>query len=207
MEQNEFRDLVKQLHADDDAVHEVSIPEDLIASMTVEQAGEIAALFGATTLLWLPAREQAFFEWLRETDVAVWNDLWGADDRPYLVSISFLPELLPKRRGFLICDLVEHQNFFFTDQSITAEDGRIFLDAALDVVHANGQLTMPQAFVVEIWRAPIDLWRFAYTYGQPLDEVKKMVIWLLSEDVLLLPPVEDESVSDETPSTNGLDGE
>jgi hypothetical protein len=144
----------------------------------------------------LPAREQQFFAWLRENDPAVWNDLWG-DDEEYLVSIGYLPELLPKRRGFLICDLAEQQNFYFTEESITPEEGKLFLDAALDIVRENGQLAMEQAFVIEAWRAPIDQWRFAYNYRIPLDQVKKMVLWLISEGILLLPPTEEDEPSNE----------
>ena len=38
--------------------------------------------------------------------------------------------------------------------------------------------------VRNIRRAPIDQWRFAYMYRQPLAEVKNMVQWLLSEEIL-----------------------
>lgn len=191
MEQHEFDMIIERLRTDDAQVRSVTIPEEMIARLTREQAEEIVARYGSRTLLTLPESERRFFVWLRENDPSVWQDLWG-DDEDYLVSIGFLPELLPKRRGFLICDLVEQQNFFFTQDSITPEDGRIFLDAALDIVHSNGTLAMEQAFVIEAWRAPIDLWRFAYNYRVPLDQVKKMVLWLIAEGILLLPPEEQD---------------
>jgi hypothetical protein len=207
MEQNEFMELVRLLRAEESAVSRVTIPEEMIERLSREQAEELVALFGATRLMTLPAREQEFFTWVRGTDPSVWEDLWGGDEDPYLVSIGFLPELLPKRRGFLICDLAEQQNFFFTEESITAEEGKIFLDAALDIVRENGQLSMEQAFVIEAWRAPIDQWRFAYNYGVPLDQVKRMVLWLLAEGILLLPPEEAQDDEMAPPSMNGVDGE
>ena len=197
---------MQMLRADEPVVRTVTIPDSMISDLTREQAEEIAARFGGTTLIALPEREQEFFTWLGEKDPGVWRDLWGDAEQPYVVSISFLPELLPKRRGFLICDLVEHQNFFFTQESITPEEGKIFLDAALDIVHAHGQLSMEQALVIEAWRAPIDLWRFAYNYKLPLDDVKKMVLWLLREEILLLPPTEEESADDASTSSNGEAG-
>jgi hypothetical protein len=192
MEQNEFDRMINGISADDGPIRQVTIPEEAIAELTREQADELVARYGSSTLLTLPASEQRFFRWLRENDPSVWSDLWG-DDEEYLVSIGYLPELLPKRRGFLICDLVEQQNFFFTEQSITPEDGKIFLDAALDIVHQNGQLTMEQAFVIEAWRAPIDQWRFAFNYRVPLEQTKAMVLWLISEGILLLPPEEQDT--------------
>jgi hypothetical protein len=205
MEQYEFNEMVERLRGGETSVRKVTIPEEMIARLSREQAEELVSIYGSTTLMTLPASEQRFFRWLRDADPSVWEDLWGGgDDEEYLVSIAYLPELLPKRRGFLICDLVEQQNYFFTEQSITPEDGKIYLDAALDIVHESGKLAMEQAFVIEAWRAPIDQWRFAYNYRVPLEEVKKMVLWLIAEGILLLPPEDDGSA--ET-STNGVDGE
>ena len=199
MEQNEFDGIVEMIEGADGTIRTVTIPEELIARLTRGQADELVARYGATTLMKLPASEVRFFSWLRENDPTVWADLWG-DDEEYLVSIAYLPELLPKRRGFLICDLAEQQNYFFTEQSITPEDGKVYLDAALDIVHDNGRLAMEQAFVIEAWRAPIDVWRFAYNYRVPLADVKNMVLWLIAEGILLLPPEEDEP---STPDAGG----
>lgn len=202
MESREFQTVIKTLSGAESSIHRASILEDQIDQLTREQAEELVARFGSTTLISLPRRERDFFAWLREADPTVWQDLWGDDpDESYLVSIAFLPELLPKRRGFLICDLERQQNFFFTDQSITPEEGQLFLESALDIVHENGQLTMEQAFVIEAWRAPIDQWRFAYNYGLPLDQVKRMVLWMISEGILLLPPSEEEAPNG--PESNG----
>ncbi|HVZ40486.1 MAG TPA: hypothetical protein VHI13_14500 [Candidatus Kapabacteria bacterium] len=194
-----FHTLLERLRPVGDGVHSVQIAEDEIMDLTRDQAEEVVALYGSSALMRLPAREVAFFEWLRANDPEIWDDLWGSDEEPYRVGLSYLPDLLPRGRGFLICDLVEHQNYFFTAASITQEDGSPFLDAALAIVKEEGKLTMEQAFVVEAWRAPIDQWRFAYMYNQKLPLVKQMVAWLVEEGILTLPRTEEEEEATPAP--------
>ena len=195
MTDERFRTLIERLRPSDEGIQPVQIGEEEIADLTREQAEELVALYGATTLITLPRKEREFFAWLRQHDEPIWNDLWGADEEPYRVSLGYLPDLLPNRRGFLICDLVDHPNVFFTVDNITTEDGAPFLDAAMEVIKSERMLSMDQAFVVEVWRAPIDQWRFAYMYRQPLEEVKKMVQWLVAEQILTLPATEPEERS------------
>ena len=182
-----FRDLVDRMRPAGEGIHPVEITEEEMMSLTREQAEELVALYGSSALMTLPSKEREFFAWLRTNDEPIWNDLWEGDEKPYQVSLSYLPDLLPNRRGFAICDLIEHQNFYFTVDNITAEDGSPFLDAALAIVKNEERISMEQAFVVEVWRAPIDQWRFAYMYGVPLEQVKKMVGWLIAEGILSAP--------------------
>jgi hypothetical protein len=201
MTEAQFTELIERLRPLDEGIHSVKITEEEIAGLTREQAEQIVALYGSNALITLPGKEQEFFAWLRKNDEPIWKDLWEGEETPYQVSLGFLPDLLPNRRGFLICDLVDNPNYYFTRDNITAEDGSPFLDAALEIVKNEGKLSMDQAFVVEVWRAPIDQWRFAYLYRQPLAEVKKMVEWLLSEEILMLPqPEPDDEPWGKTPS-------
>jgi hypothetical protein len=202
MTDEQFRALVQRLRPAGDGIRATEITEQEIADLTREQAEELVALYGNTTLMTLPARERAFFEWLRTADEPIWNDLWEGDEEPYRVSLAFLTDLLPNRRGFPICDLAEHQNYYFTTREIAPEEGSGFLDAAIEIAKREGKLSMDQAFVVEVWRAPIDQWRFAYLYRQPLAEVKAMVAWLLSEGILTMPRTpEDEENQSESADT------
>lgn len=204
-----FNELVQRLRPVGEGIQSVQVTEAEIAELTREQAEELVALYGNTALMLLPTREIAFFDWLRANDAPVWNDLWGADDVPYRVSFAFLPDLLPNRRGFLICDLVEQDNYYFSAGSITPEDGSPFLDAALAIVKNEGQISMEQAFVVEAWRAPIDQWRFAYLYKQNLATVKEMVQWLIAEEIFTKPVREEESATIEPGiggAANGVGG-
>lgn len=194
MDENRFNALLERLASSTEQVRRVDFSEEEIATISSEQADQVVALYGASSLMLLPERERTFFDWVKKSDPAVWNDLWGGDEEPYLVSMAYLRDLLPKRRGFLICDLTELQNYWFTAEQIT-NDGKALLDAALEIVQNNGQLSIDKAFIVEVWRAPIDIWRFAYMYSQPLETVRDLVHWLLQEEILKL-PMPDEPEND-----------
>jgi hypothetical protein len=204
MEENEFNVLLDRLASNTEQIRRVYFTEEEIATISKEQAEQLVALYGASSLMLLPKREREFFDWVRQNDPAVWEDLWGGDEEPYLVSMSYLLDLLPKRRGFLICDLTEQQNYFFTAEQIS-DDGKALLDASLDIVQNNGQLSIDKAFIVEIWRAPIDIWRFAYMYSQPLETVRNLCHWMLQEEILRLPmPDEPENDMEATDSDGEL---
>jgi len=195
-----FTALCARTQDDSATLRTLQITDSELADLTREQADTLVELFGANTLMHLPAREVEFFEWLRDNDPSVWQDLWGEDGPAYLISIAFLPDLLPKGRGFLICDLTSHQNFNFAVGNITPEEGTGLLGAAIDVVRAQGRLQLHQAFLVEVWRGPIDLWRFAWMYNVSLDVVKEMVVWLISEGALSLPTAESSDAVYDAPT-------
>ncbi len=207
MEPQIFRTLKERLEWTGEApVHFTELSEEELTSLTGEQAQELISLFGYNTMIRLPERERNFFDWLRGNDPSVWEDLWDAeDDRQYYVSMSHLKSFLPGQRGFPICDLVGQENFYFTSDEITENDGKIFVENALDVIADRGKLAMEQAFAVEVWRGPIDQWRFAWMYNLPLDDVKKMVRWLITEGVLDVPKQrpEDQPPIEVTPPPNG----
>lgn len=207
MNLDSFSLLINRLQPASTDIHIAEISDAEMSDLSAEQAQELVARFGSNTLIRLPQREQQFFEWLRQNDPPVWNDLWGDDEDPYVVSLGYLNDLLPKRRGFLICDLAEQQNLIFSQQSITHDEGKLMLNAALDVVAAKGRLTMDQAFMVELWRAPIDIWRFTYMYGVSLDEAKRMVLWLISEGALLLAAPADGTDSEMEMHGSNADGQ
>lgn len=190
MDTERFEQLKKEIRPEgEETLIYAEIPQTDLESMSREQAVELIEMFGATTLIRLPNREREFFEWLREEDAPVWEDLWGDTpvDELYYVSISHLTSLLPGARGFPVCDLVSNDNYFFTGDDLTPEEGKIFVEHALDVIAEQGDLTMDQAFAIEVWRGPIDQWRFAWMYGIPLPEVRKMVHWLITEGILQVP--------------------
>ncbi len=165
----------------------VEFPEELLRSLTPEEAQQIAEALRRDTLMRLPQAEIAFFEWLREHDPAVWHDLWdNTDVQPYVVGISFLPYLLREpRRGFPICDLVTVDNYYFAPAHITPNEGRAFLEAAQQALVEGKPLTLAQMFLLEVSRGAIDIWHFAYHYRVPLQAVKEMVADLVAGRVLL----------------------
>lgn len=206
MEQQEFIALKERLAPSGmPHVETREMRDEEIDALSMEQAQELVALYGSTTLIPLPEREKQFFNWLRNNDLPVWKDLWGeTEEGSYYVSLSHLTSFLPKQRGFPICDLMENDNYFFTPEDITPEDGKIYVDSALDIITEQGQLAMDQAFMVEVWRAAIDQWRFAWMYRLPLTEVKKMVHWLITEGLLNVPQQRAEEEGDGIAQTNGI---
>ncbi len=193
MERSEFDQLIRRLEPQSDAIEQSELRGEEIDQLSAEQAAELVTRFGTNRLITLPERERTFFEWLRANDPPIWQDLWGGEETPYVVSLAYLQDLLPRRRGFLICDLVDNENFCFTSQHITAEEGKLLLDAAIETIKEDGQLTLEQAFITEVWRAPIDLWRFSYMYDIELSTIKQLVHWLIEEGILIRP----DSLSDE----------
>jgi hypothetical protein len=189
----EFEALKKRLDGGNETIHRVDISDEEISSLSPEQAEDLMAHFGSHVLITLPHNEREFFAWVRQYDPEVWDDLWGGDEEPYLVSIGFLADLLPNKRGFLICDLARHENYDFSAANIS-EEGKMFFDASLEIVRNNGKLTLAQAFIVEVWRAPIDQWRFAYMYNIALESVKELVQWMLSEELLVRTMSEEEEM-------------
>jgi hypothetical protein len=165
-------------------IEKITFDEDELMSLTNEQAQELSIYFGSQFLIKLPLKEREFFDWVKEQDIDVWQDLWGDCEEPYFVSMSFLQDFLPKARGFPICDLQKLDNYYFSQHNITSENGSPFCDASLEAVKAGGKIRIDQAFIVEIWRAPIDIWRFSYMYNTPLFAVKEMVEWLLKEEII-----------------------
>ncbi|GBD07491.1 hypothetical protein HRbin21_01320 [bacterium HR21] len=165
----------------------VEFSPELLAQLTLEQAQQLARALQATTLMRLPEQEIAFFEWLRQADPAVWQDLWGdAGEELYVVGISFLPFLLREpRRGFPICDLVSVENYYFTPAHITPVEGQAFLEAAREALLEGKPLTLAQEFLLEVSTGPLDIWHFAYHRHLPVAAVKEAVAELVAGKALL----------------------
>ncbi len=168
----------------------VTIPDEIFWTITREQATALTEAFGTTVFLRLPESEQKFFEWLRRTEPAVWNDLWGMDvpegesEEPYLVGLGLLPEMLHEARGFPICDLTTQPNFFFSIKNFNAEEIKPMIDAIVQRIENKVDVSAKEILLMEIRRAPIDAWRFAYFYKVPIDDVKLIVAELVEDGVL-----------------------
>ncbi len=184
----------------------VEFASDVLQSMSAEQAMFLAERFGAGVLMRLPESEQRFFEWLRGSAPEVWQDVWGNNEEDnagednndedgssrhaspqaelYTVGIGLLPELIQEDRGFPICDLVREQNFYFSLKSLNAEEAKPFVDAAISTAEAGERLSLAQMLMLEIRRAPIDIWRFAYLYRLPVIEAKKTALQLVQDGLL-----------------------
>jgi len=150
----------------------------------------LQAEFGATVLMKLPPREQRFMQWLREEDPGVYADLWD-DDAALLVSLSFLQDFRAGGRGFQICELEEHDNYFFTPRHVKQE-GAAALKDILARAQAGKDLAVEEALMFEIVRAPLDIWHFCHRFSIPAARGKEAVRALVAHDWLVhLPRRED----------------
>jgi hypothetical protein len=164
----------------------IDFPEEIFNDITEDVAHELVSQLHANTFMKLPAREIEFFEWIKRNDPPVWDDLWGGtDEEPYIVAISFLPLLLDSSRGFPICDLVDNDNYYFTDDHIADKESRIFLDSVKQRFLNKDKLSISQTLVLEISLAPIDIWHFAYRFKINIDSAKNAVRELVDDNIII----------------------
>jgi len=129
-------------------------------------------------------------QWLREEDPGVYADLWD-DDAALLVSLSFLQDFRKGGRGFQICELEEHDNYFFTPRHVKRE-GAAALKDILARAQAGKDLAVEEALMFEIVRAPLDIWHFCHRFSIPAARGKEAVRALVAHDWLVhLPRRED----------------
>ena len=165
----------------------LTFEEDIFSTLTVDDAKHIISQIGTAHMMRLPKKEIVFFEWIKEHHPLVWNDLWGNDDDEYryTVGLEFLPLMLDPVRGFPICDLLTHENYYFVADHLIGEEISFYLDAVKDRYVKQESVTVAQLFVLEISMAPIDVWRFSYHHRIELDRVMKAVNDLKEEGMLL----------------------
>ena len=178
-------------HKAESTLQVVEIPDEIFWNIQKEQAKELAEHFGTNVFLRLPASERAFFDWLKEQEESVWNDLWASDfpdeteqTEPYLVGIGLLPEMVTEARGFPICDLSTQPNYFFSYKNFNAEEIKPMIDAVVQRMEDGKELSAKEGLLMEIRRAPIDVWRFAHNYHQPIQAMKRVVADLVEDGVL-----------------------
>jgi hypothetical protein len=178
-------------HSAESTLAVIEIPDEIFWTITREQAKEIAEHFSGAVFVRLPASERKFFEWLRNEEESVWNDLWESDfpdeherTPPYLVSIGILPEMVYEGRGFPICDLSTQPNYFFSYRNFHAEEIKPMIDAIVQRIENKVDVSPKEIFLMEMRRAPIDAWRFAYFYRMPVSDVKRIAAELIEDGVL-----------------------
>jgi hypothetical protein len=138
---------------------------------------------GGTTFLRMPPRERAFFDWLHAEDPDVWNDLWE-DDHEMCVSFAFLADLRAGGPGFLICELEQAPNYFFTPRHVRPE-GLAGMQAVLGRVEKGGEVAVGEALMLQILARPTDLWHFCHRFGVPVARAKAEVAALAAHQWLV----------------------
>ncbi len=165
----------------------LDIPEDIFENITTEQANLIISQYDNHTFFRLPLKEIKFFEWLKENDADVWDDLWGDDlFEPYIVSIQLLPLFCYKNyKGYPICELQKNDNYYFVPQHLADKESKIFLESAKTRYLEKEPLTIPQWLAIAISMGAIDVWHFAYNNDLSLSDSKDAVKELVEDKILV----------------------
>ncbi len=163
----------------------ITFPNDILDILDKETAQAIVENYAHNTFMKLPDKEIKFFEWLKENDKEIWDDLWDSEDEEYIIGVGLLPLLIEKTRGFPICDLETTDNYFFTEHHMIEKEAKMFIETVQQMFMDKKPLTVEQTLVLEISAAPIDIWRFAYRYNLDVDRAKQAVKNLSDERLLI----------------------
>jgi hypothetical protein len=183
------KDLDKIIKNSTISENKLEFQENDFAKFSYENAQYIDENTGKRFLFKLPHSEIQFFDWLKEADPLVWNDLWKSDDlneSPYYVSTIFLPLIIEnKDRGFPICDLRTVDNYYFTIDHMVDEESKVFMDVSKAKLENRSRMTTTELLSLEISLAPIDIWHFAYKFKLDLNQCKEAVHSLSKDNALV----------------------
>lgn len=158
------------------------LSDELLNSINADEAEEIKNKYHGKVMMKLHETEVKFFEWLKENDAPVWEDLWADDeDTKYLVSIDFLPFLVKYRKQFPICDLISLENYFFVPLHLKGKEVELLADTLKTRLRNKETLTPAQLLMIEISLNPIDIWHFSHKYKISITEAKKAVQQLVED--------------------------
>jgi hypothetical protein len=171
----------------------IVLSADVLRDLSPENVEAIQQALGTRELMMLPEHEIRFYEWLREADAEVWNDLWAGDTRaPYLVSLAYLSLFTGERPGvFHIRDLRSVDNYFFAPEMILEKESVAFLEASRNLLAGRQPMSPAQLLALEASMGPTDVWHFAYRHNLPVLTVKLAVRQLVDDRILLHVPDAD----------------
>jgi hypothetical protein len=186
-----FTDVLHTI-ADSVAAHgHIAFPGEVLSQLSPEDVASIREAYGSLYLMKLPDHEIAFFEWVKEVEPEVWNDIWAStDEAPYLVSLAHLPDFAgPMHPGsYWIRDLQSVPNYFFMPDMILQKESQDFLAASRHRLLDQQRVSLPQAFALQASVGPVDLWHFAYHHQIPLTEVREAIAALVEDQIVVHVP-------------------
>lgn len=185
-----FKDILHTLR--ENPSHILELTDEQINGLSGKDIAALQAEFGASTLMRLPPREHAFMEWLKDEDPGIYDDLWN-DDEALLVSLSFLTDF-KSGGGFMICELEEHQNYFFTPKHIKKEGAEALQDIFAKAEN-NKELSVEEVLMFEIVRGPVDIWHFCHRFGVSVARGKQAVHALAQHNWLVHLTKRDDLIS------------
>lgn len=187
-----FEDFRERCSACIEADGYLSVPLEELQARDPQEIQMLLQLFGNQALIKLPNYEVEFFEWLKQEDATVWDDLWQDDDvAPYLVSLAHVYSFTNPRGSYAIRDLRNTDNYYFAPEMILAKESTAYLGAVRERFTRNESLTPAQLLALEASVGPVDIWHLAYHRGIPIESLKKAVKQLVEDQVLVHVPNAD----------------
>ncbi|MBD3224135.1 MAG: hypothetical protein GF313_05360 [Caldithrix sp.] len=180
----ELKELLKQKDQQLKQNNYIEFNDRDIRKMRQDEARHVIEYFSGYTMMKLPPSEVEFFEWLKEADPPVWEDLWSDVEDIYKVSIDFLSQFIGEQNGFPICDLIDQPNYWFTNRHIKPK-GIERLEEATEKIQAGQKLQIVDLILYELSIAPIDVWHFCYRHNLPVFRVKQTIDDMVSEGWLV----------------------
>ncbi len=162
----------------------IEIHDADLSALTQKEARDLSLKYHGDVLITLPESEQAYFDWVKKEDPAVWDDLWGEGEL-YTVGISFLEQLLDAGNGFRICDLQKVDNYFFTSRHIKQPEGWEYLETVIEKIRGGESISPSDALLFTISIEDIDIWRFSHRHDIPVATAKSLVADLVREHLLV----------------------
>jgi len=162
----------------------IEFTDDEIQSMRPDEAQFFVERYHGFALMKMPQAEIEFFEWLKKNDNSVWNDIWENEPDLYLVSTDLIPTFLKGSNGFPICDLIDEDNYWFSERHIKPK-GRQELEAISLKAKNREKLLITELFLIELLQAPIDIWHFCYRYNLPVQSMKVKIEDMVSSGWLV----------------------
>ena len=152
----------------------LSFSDKELDNLRADEAQHFIRAMQRNILMKLPDNEIAFFEWLKENDPLIWQDIWEGEEDIYNVSLDLLSQFIRNKNGFPICDLIDQPNYWFVVEHIKPK-GMEKMEAIFDKIESGEKLGSMELFLVEITQAPMDIWHFSYKYGISIKSVKAMI--------------------------------
>lgn len=164
--------------------HCLQFSTEELSKLDKTKTKKIEEHFHGRAMMKLPEDEIQFFEWLKQNDPPIWNDLWEDGTEPYCISIDFLHHFIKFSNGFPICDLIGVDNYWFTGRHIKPKGMEKMEDIGVKV-NEGITLSFEEAFLVETFRGSIDLWHFCYRYKVPIKVAKERIDDMHREDLIV----------------------
>jgi hypothetical protein len=152
----------------------ITFTDSELSDLRPDHADAIINRFHGGTLMRIPDKEIRFFDWLKQEDTDVWNDLWEDEENMYLVSIDLLSQFFEGSSGFPICDLVDQPNYWFNARHIKPK-GQEQLEIIIEKLEGREQLSLAETFLFQLSTVPTDIWHFCYQNNISVKKLKDVV--------------------------------